>query len=75
MGEFVDAYELGRDELALRRAVAEAGRYLRLHVEQGKHRKARVWIGSSVGFTLEGSDGVELCSLCWKHNDYRYKAD
>src|SRR2546427_5510653 len=27
-GEFVDAYELGRDDLALRRAVAKAGEYL-----------------------------------------------
>src|SRR5262245_28071612 len=48
---------------------------LLLHIEQGKHRKARVWRGSSVGFTLEGSDGVELCSLCWKHDGYRYKAE
>jgi hypothetical protein len=31
--------------------------------------------GSGVGLKLEGSDGVELCSLRWKHDDYRYKAE
>jgi hypothetical protein len=74
-GEFVDAHELGRDELVLRRAVTEAGECLLLHVEQGKHRETRVWIGSGVGLTLEGREGVELCVLCWKHDGYRYKAE
>ena len=60
---------------ALRRAVAEAGECLLLHVEQGKHRETRGWIGSGVGLTLEGSEGVELCSLCWKHDDYRDKVE
>jgi hypothetical protein len=74
-GEFVDAHELRRDELALRHAVTEAGECLLLHVEQGKHRETRVWIGAGVGLTLEGSEGVELGSLCWKHDDYRYKVE
>jgi hypothetical protein len=43
--------------------------------EQGKNREAGVWRGSGVGLKLEGSDGVELCSLRWKHDDYRYKAE
>lgn len=63
MGEFVDTHELGRDKLALRRAVTEAGECLLLHVEQGRHRETRVWRGSGVGLTLEGSEGVELCAL------------
>jgi hypothetical protein len=60
---------------ALRRAVAEAGEGLLLHVEQEKPRETRVWIGSGVGLKLEGSDKVELCSRRWKHDGYRYKAE
>ena len=60
---------------ALRRAVAEAGESFLLHIEQEKYRETRVWIGFGVGLTLEGSEGVELCALCWKHDGYRYKAE
>jgi hypothetical protein len=60
---------------ALRCAVTEADECLLPHAEQGKHRETRGWIGSGVGLTLEGSEGVELCSLCWKHDDYRDKAE
>ena len=62
--EFVDANELGRDEWALRRAVAEAGKYLLLHIEQGEAQRRegldRIQCESHIGGGVMGLG----CALC-----------